>query len=218
MAEVMEHLGFARFAAVGHDRGGRVAYRLALDHPGRVQRLAVLDIVPTGDTWDRADRGSPPGTGHGPSWRSLRRCPSGCCPQRLSAAPDAVVDAALSGWGSPPGTFGPSVRAAYIAALSDPGHIHAICEEYRAAATIDRHHDAEDRRRGRRITCPVLVLWGAGGPLDTWYITAGGPLGLWRSWADDVRGHAITAGHFFPEEQPDQTAAELRRFLAADGA
>lgn len=214
MAEVMEHLGFARFAAVGHDRGGRVAYRLALDHPGRVQRLAVLDIVPTGDTWDRADARF--AAGYWP-W-SLLAQPAPLPERLLSAAPDAVVDAALSGWGSAPGTFDPGVRAAYIAALSDPGHIHAICEEYRAAATIDRHHDAEDRQRGRRIMCPVLVLWGAGGPLDTWYTTAGGPLGLWRSWADDVRGHAITAGHFFPEEQPDQTAAELRRFLAADSA
>ncbi len=83
----------------------------------------------------------------------------------------------------------------------------------RAAAGLDRDHDAEDRRAGRRIGCPLLVLWGAGGPLDTWYAAAGGPLALWRGWADDVRGHAVPAGHFFPEERPAEVAAALRRFL-----
>jgi haloacetate dehalogenase len=169
MAEVMEHLGFAQFAAVGHDRGGRVAYRLALDHPGRVRRLAVLDIVPTGDAWEHAEARF--ALGYWP-WSLLAQPPP--LPERLlAAAPDAVIDAALGGWGTAPEAFGPDVRAAYIAALSDPRHIHAICEEYRAAATVDRDHDAGDRRDGRRITCPVLVLWGAGGPLDTWYPTAG---------------------------------------------
>jgi len=105
------------------------------------------------------------------------------------------------------------VRAAYAEALSDPAHVHAICEEYRAAAGLDRDHDAEDRRAGRRIGCPLLVLWGADGPLDTWYAAAGGPLALWRGWADDVRGHAVPAGHFFPEERPAEVAAALRRFL-----
>jgi pimeloyl-ACP methyl ester carboxylesterase len=88
-----------------------------------------------------------------------------------------------------------------------------VAEEYRAAADLDREHDAEDRRAGRRIACPLLVLWSAGGPLGSWYTEAGGPLGLWRRWADDVRGDAILAGHFFPEELPDQTAERLHRFL-----
>jgi len=130
-----------------------------------------------------------------------------------AGAPDAVVDAALGGWGSAPEAFDPAVRAAYVAALSDPGHAHAICEEYRAAAGLDREHDAEDRRAGRRIACPLLVLWSADGPLGTWYTEAGGPLELWRRWADDVRGDAVPAGHFFPEELPDQTAERLHRFL-----
>ena len=126
-----------------------------------------------------------------------------------------MVDDALGGWGSAPEAFDPAVRAAYVAALSDPGHVHAICEEYRAAAGLDREHDAADRRAGRRIGCPVLALWSADGPLGSWYAGVGGPLGVWRRWADDVRGDAVPAGHFFPEERPDQTAGRLRQFLSS---
>jgi haloacetate dehalogenase len=102
--------------------------------------------------------------------------------------------------GTPPR---PSVRA------------HAICEEYRTAATIDREHDKADLASGRRIVCPLLVLWSAQGPLDTWYAEEGGPIGLWREWGDDVRGRALNAGHFFPEEAPQQTADALNRFFGA---
>jgi haloacetate dehalogenase len=97
--------------------------------------------------------------------------------------------------------------------LRDPAHVHAICEEYRAAATLDPAHDAADRASGRRIACPVLALWGKG-LLDAWYAEDGGPLGLWRRWADDVQGGALEAGHFFPEEIPDETADALQRFFA----
>jgi haloacetate dehalogenase len=136
-------------------------------------------------------------------------------PERLvSAAPDAVVDAALGGWGSPAHAFGSEVRAAYVEALRDPARVHAICEEYRAAATLDHAHDLEDRRAGRRIACPVLVLWSGRGPLGTWYAEAGGPLALWRTWANDVRGSPLDAGHFFPEEIPERTAKELSGFFA----
>jgi haloacetate dehalogenase len=210
LVEVMEQLGFTRFGLAGHDRGGRVAYRLALDHAERVRRLAVLDIVPTLDAWDLADARF--AEGYWP-W-SLLAQPEPLPERLLAGAPDAVVDDALGGWGSIPEAFDPAVRAAYVAALSDPGHVHAICEEYRAAAALDREHDAGDRRAGRRIACPLLVLWSAGGPLGGWYTAAGGPLGLWRRWADDVRGEAVVAGHFFPEELPDQTAQRLHRFLA----
>jgi len=213
LVEVMEQLGFARFGLAGHDRGGRVAYRLALDHAERVRRLAVLDIVPTLDAWDLADANF--AEGYWP-W-SLLAQPEPLPERLLACAPDAVVDAALGGWGSAAEAFDPAVRAAYVAALSDPGHVHAICEEYRAAAGLDREHDAGDRRAGRRIACPLLVLWSADGPLGTWYTEAGGPLGLWRRWADDVRGDPVAAGHFFPEELGDQTAEWLCQFLSSGG-
>ena len=203
--------GFPRFAVCGHDRGGRVAHRLALDHPDRVERLAVLDIVPTAEAWGRADARF--ALAFWP-W-SLLAQPAPLPERLLAAAPEAVVNAALGGWGSAPAAFGPEIRAAYVEALSDPAHAHAICEEYRAAATLDRGHEEADRRSGRRVACPVLALWSGPGPLGSWYAEAGGPLALWRAWADDVRGRPLDAGHFFPEELPEETAAALGRFFAA---
>jgi haloacetate dehalogenase len=212
MRAVMDQLGFSRFSVVGHDRGGRVAYRLALDHPHQVDRLAVLDIVPTADAWQRADARF--AVAFWP-W-SLLAQPEPLPERLLTGAPDAVVDDALTAWGSERGTFGPDVRNAYIQALRDPVRVHAICEEYRAAATIDRVDDEADRAAGRRIACPVLALWSGSGPLDIWYEGAGGPLALWRAWADDVRGHAVAGGHFFPEEHPEATAAALLQFILDD--
>ena len=211
MVVVIERLGFPRFSVAGHDRGGRVAYRLALDHPDRVDRLAVLDVVPTATAWDRADARL--ALGFWP-W-SLLAQPEPLPERILAAAPDAIVDSALDGWGSPPAVFPPETRAAYLQALRDPAHVHAICEEYRAAAALDREHDAADQAAGRRIRCPLLALWSAEGPLDTWYEDAGGPIALWRSWGDDVRGHAIEGGHFFPEAAPGPTAAALHQFFTA---
>jgi haloacetate dehalogenase len=103
-------------------------------------------------------------------------------------------------------------------ALRDPAHVHAICEEYRAAAGVDRDHDDADRRQGRRIACPTLVLWSANGGLNSWYEDEGGPLQLWREWADQVEGQAILGGHFFPEEKPAVTAALIDDFLSAEPA
>jgi haloacetate dehalogenase len=213
MVAVMERLGFARFAVAGHDRGGRVAYRLALDHPERVDRLAVLDIVPTAEAWERAEAGF--ALGYWP-W-SLLAQPEPLPERLVGGAPEAIVDDALGHWGSPRGAFPPAVRAAYVEALRDPARVHAICEEYRAAATLDREHDRVDRGSGRRIACPVLALWSGRGALGAWYAAAGGPLGIWRAWADDVQGRPLDAGHFFPEEIPDETATALTRFLAPGG-
>lgn len=208
---VMDKLGFRRFAIAGHDRGGRVAYRTALDHPDRVDKLAVLDVVPIDAAWARADDRL--ALGFWP-WSLLAQDEP--LPERLlAAAPDAVIDHALSGaWGTPPGTFDETVRAAYVSALSDAKHCHAICEEYRAAATIDREHDTSDREAGRRIRCPVLALWSASGPLSNWYSREGGPLALWREVADNVTGRPVDGGHFFPEEHPQETAATLSQFFA----
>ena len=206
MTALMAQLGFHRFAVAGHDRGARVAYRLALDHPAVVERVAVLDIVPTAAVWERADARL--ALGYWP-WSLLAQ--DAPLPERvLSAAADAVVDAALGGWGTPAQTFPPEVKGAYIDALRQ--NAHAICEEYRAATTLDRAHDEDDRRAGRRVACPVLALWSATGPLASWY-EPDGPLGLWRPWCEDVSGGPVPGGHFFPEERPAETAALLERFF-----
>ena len=213
MVAVMERLGHARFMVAGHDRGARVAYRMALDHPERIDRVAVLDVLPTATVWARADARL--ALNYWP-W-SLLAQPEPLPERLVGAAPDAVVDDALGGWGSPVAAFAAEVRTAYVEALRDPAHVHAICEEYRAGGSLDRTHDEEDRAAGRRIVCPLLALWGGRGPLSTWYVDAGGPLTLWREWARDVRGHALDAGHFFPEEIPADTADLLARFFGGRG-
>ncbi|MDR6819894.1 pimeloyl-ACP methyl ester carboxylesterase [Neorhizobium sp. 2083] len=158
MIKLMAKIGFAGFKVCGHGRGGRVAYRMALDYPSQIEKLAVLDIVPTSDAWDRAD--DPFALAFWP-WSLLGQ--SAPFPERLiSAAPEAVIDNALEGWGSTTAAFPPQIKRAYVHALSDPDHIHAICEEYRAAATIDREHDAEDRTASRGVHCPRSSLPGAG--------------------------------------------------------
>lgn len=137
-------------------------------------------------------------------------------PERiLAAASEAIIDHALGDWGSRPAAFAREVRDEYVIAIRDPRHAHAICEEYRAAATIDREHDQADRAVGRRIVSPLLAMWGESGPLDMWYADESGPLALWRAWCDDVTGHSVEAGHFFPEELPVQTAESLGRFFDA---
>lgn len=210
MVEVMHALGHERFAAVGHDRGGRVAYRMALDHPDAVTRIAVLDVVPTGALWDRADARLALSF-----WPFTLLAQPAPLPERLIAAcPRAVIDDALANWGTPAEAFSPDLRAAYGECLSDPAHIHAICEEYRAAATMDREHDAADVAAARRVACPLLALWSETGGLNSWYADEGGPIALWRTLADRVTGEAVPGGHFFPEEYPAETAGRLRRFLA----
>jgi haloacetate dehalogenase len=209
MIAVMDSLGFPRFSVAGHDRGGRVAYRIALDHPDRVKRLAVLDILPTATAWDHADARFT--LAYWP-WSMLAQADP--LPERiLMAAADAIIDNALGGWGTPASVFPPEARTAYVEALRDPAHAHAICEEYRAAAAIDREHDDADRQNGRRIACPVLVLWGESGTLNNWYADQGGPVALWRGWAENVEGRPLRGGHFFPEEVPEETAEALRRFF-----
>jgi haloacetate dehalogenase len=213
MVAVMVRLGFERFLVAGHDRGGRVAYRMALDHPAQVERLAVLDVIPGIDAWDRADARF--ALAFWP-W-SLLAQPEPLPESLLTAGAQAIVKDALEQWDTPASAFPPAVRRAYELALKDPQHAHAICEEYRAAATLDREHDRADRDAGRRIACPVLVLWSAKGALENWYRQDGGPLGplgLWNAWADDVQGLGMDAGHFFPEEQPQATAEALMRFFA----
>jgi len=210
MVALMAALGCARFAVVGHDRGGRVAYRLALDHPRVVERVVVLDVLPVDTVWQHADDRF--ALGYWP-WGLLAQEPP--LPERmLMSCADEVVAQALGHWGTAADTFTPELRAAYARPLRDADHAHAICEEYRAAASIDREHDRADRARGHRIACPLLALWSADGPLASWYEPLGGPLGVWRAWCDDdVQGGALPGGHFFPEAASDETTAALQRFL-----
>ena len=206
----MAELGFERFAVVGHDRGARVAYRAALDHPDTVTAVAVLDIVPTVDAWDHADARFALSF-----WPfSLLAQPAPLPETLILSAPEAVVDNALTEWGTDGAAFPTDVRAAYVNALRDPGHVHCICEDYRAASGIDREIDRFDLEGGRTIGVPLLCLWSAAGGLDSWYQEYGGPLGLWRRWADEVQGESVAGGHFFPEELPEVTARLLREFLA----
>ena len=209
MVGLMRARGFTMFSVAGHDRGGRVAYRLALDHPDAVERVAVLDVVPTLVAWERANdefaRDFWP-------WSLLAQAPP--LPEEvLRTCARAIVDDALDAWGPARVAVPDEVRAAYSAALAEPAHARAICEEYRAAATLDREHDAADRTAGRRIDCPLLALWSAAGGLGRWYEEVGGPLGVWREWARDVSGQGIDGGHFFPEEDPRRTAGMLGEFF-----
>jgi haloacetate dehalogenase len=206
MVALMKHLGFDRFSVAGHDRGGRCAYRLALDHPDRVHRLAVMDIIPTSEAFRRADMAF--ALGFWP-WSFLAQ-PHPLPESLIGANPRVIVDATLDRWSGDPGAFPEEVRREYVRAFSNPQAIHAICEDYRAAASLDYQHDEEDRGR-HHITCPVLALWSRRGPLGTWYDT----LTIWRDWAVDVRGQPIDCGHFLPEEAADETYAELRAFFTA---
>jgi haloacetate dehalogenase len=211
MIRMMRAQGFARFSVIGHDRGARVAYRMALDHTACVERLAVLDVIPTSEVFQRADFRL--ALDFWP-WSILSQ-PAPLPEQMIAGAEEAIVDDALGGWGSELASFPPEVRIAYIEALRDPESAHAICEEYRAAATVDLARDGEDHAAGRLIQCPTLALWSEGGGLDGWYSGAGGPLAIWRNWAADVRGRPIAGGHFFPEQNPGETTTELGAFLQA---
>lgn len=206
--QALGSLGAPSYALVGHDRGGRVAYRAALDRPEAVRSLAVLDVIPTAEVWDRADDRMALAF-----WPfSLLAQPEPLPERLLTADPDAFVDAALENWGTPASVFPPEIRAAYVDSLRASGHAHAICQEYRAAAGVDRELDNRDRSGGRRIRSPLLGLWSASGGLNEWYREAGGPLGIWSDWADDVSGEPVDGGHFFPEERPRQTAQLLLAF------
>jgi haloacetate dehalogenase len=208
VAALMARLGFERFAVAGHDRGARVAYRLAHDHLDRVQRLAVLDVVPTLDALDRADARL--ALAFWP-W-SLLSQPEPLPERLLLGAPDAVIDDACARWGTDAASFSAEDRAAYAAVLRDPARVHAICEEYRAAATLDYAYDEADRGH-RKIACPVLALWGGRGGLTSFFDV----LAIWRAWAPRVTGCAIDGGHFFPESAAEKTAATLGAFLASGG-
>ncbi len=207
--DVMRALGYDQFAVVGHDRGARCAYRMALDHPQVVTRLAALDIVPTAEAFRRADKDFAIGFW---IW-SFLGAPEPVPEQLIARAPEVIVGYMLDTCSDRPDAFPAPVRAAYVEQFSDPETVHAICEEYRAAATLDDAHDEADRGR-RTISCPTLVLWSQTGAVAEWYE----PLEVWAEWTEDLRGGPIAAGHFLPEEAPIETGRELLDFLGAVNA
>ena len=201
---LMRELGFDRFDVAGHDRGGRVAYRMALDSPRAVRRLTVLDVIPTGEVWARADARFALGYWH---WALLAQ-PSPVPETLISHDPefflfDAEFGGAIRG-------FAPDAVADYTRCAKNPSVIRGMCEDYRAGATCDRRLDDEDRAAGRRISCPTQILWAGRGALAAWY----DPLAIWREWADDVTGQALDCGHFIVEERPAEALAALLGFHA----
>jgi haloacetate dehalogenase len=202
LVEVMSGLGHERFAVVGHDRGARVAYRLALDHPGRVTRVAVLNVVPTLEQFERMGRG--PSLGFWPWFLLAQPAPF---PERLlDVDPTAVLDHVFATWARDAEAIRAEAREAYRRAL-DPTTIAAICADYRASFHLDREHDAADREAGRRIRAPLLVVLGAE---ETQLADAPE---IWRAWAEDVSTAELPGGHFLPEEAPDALIAVLAPFL-----
>jgi haloacetate dehalogenase len=197
---LMRNLGHERFVVVGHDRGGYVAFRLALDHPEAVARLAVLDDVPIGEALARCDARFAARWWH---WFFLGQTAKPA-ERLIGMDPDAW-------YGGDPERMGAEAFADYRRAIQDPATVHAMCEDYRAGLGIDRAHDDADRRAGRRLACPLLVLWAARDDLGELY---GDVLGVWRNWADDLRGRPVDCGHHLSEEAPEELAAELRAFLA----
>ncbi len=202
---VMRELGFDSFAVAGHDRGGRVAHRMVLDHPERVTKLAVLDIVPTHYVFATADKNLATAYYH---WFFLIQ-PYDLPEHLIGADPDYYLRKKLGGWGPGVEVFAPEAYAEYERCFRDPKTIHASCEDYRAAATIDLTHDETDRNR--KVECPLLALWGENGVVEKLY----DPLDVWRRYASDVQGRALPTGHFLAEESPEVTAKELISFLEA---
>ncbi|MBP0465838.1 alpha/beta hydrolase [Roseomonas sp. PWR1] len=207
MIALMRALGHERFQVVSHDRGARVAHRMALDHPAAVERLVTMDIIPTLEHFERADMAFGMGYWH---WFFLAQRHPG---------PEAMIRADIVPWfdfhtsrePKPADFFAPEARADYLAALHAPGTIEAICEDYRAAATIDLDHDRASREEGRKVACPMLALWGAKGSLPKWY----DPASIWRGYAaGPLATGAVGSGHYLAEEAPEEVLARLEGFLS----
>jgi haloacetate dehalogenase len=203
---VMRALGHERFMVAGHDRGGRVAYRLALDHADAVSALIPIDILPTADVWRRTSAESMLKSYH---WAFLAQ-PHPMPETLIAKDPVFYLEHTLKSWAKPRdlSPFSPAALEHYRALLTDPDRIHAVCEDYRAGATIDRQRDEADLAAGRKITCPTFVLWARS------YL-AGDPLDVWRSWCTSVTGASVDSGHFLAEENPRDTMAALVPFLSS---
>ncbi len=198
--EVMRQLGYEQFFLAGHDRGARCSYRLALDHPERVRKLAVLDIIPTYESYRRTNMEFALRTWH---WFFLAQ-PADFPERAISRAPEVFFER------RPTGYWTPEARAEYWRCYQNPETIRAICEDYRAGVSIDFQMDKSDLGV-RKIACPMLVLWGT----QSWQTLGWDFLAIWREWAEDVRGRGIDSGHFLAEEAPEETYAELRAFFTS---
>jgi haloacetate dehalogenase len=198
--ETMRALGFERFAVAGHDRGARVAHRLARDHPAHIERVALLDIVPTLYRFETIDQKAATASYH---WFFLIQ-PGGLPERLIGAEPEFFLRHSLRD----PAVFEPEAFAEYLRCFKNPQTIRATCDEYRAGASIDLVHDRADRVR--KLTMPLLVLWGARSSQGSGYDV----LAVWREHAETVSGHGIDSGHFLPEEAPEETYGALRGFFA----
>ena len=209
MIEVMAALGHREFMIAGHDRGGRVAYRLALDHPAAVTRLALLDIVSTKAVYEQAGMALATAYYH---WYFLIQ-PRPLPERLIGSDPEFWLDMLTAKLAVNPSTFSDAIMAEYLRTFGTPEGIHAVCEDYRAGAGIDLANDRTDVSAGRKIDCPTLILWGARSVVGKLFQ----PLETWRDLVASPMGEAIDCGHFIPEEQPAETLRALRAFFHFGG-
>lgn len=202
---LMRSLGHSRFALVGHDRGGLVAFRAGLDHPETITHLMILDVLPAADMWSTL-RGT---SGIFAFHLYLLAQPTDLAERMVRADPDLFFGHFLDSWTRVPDAIPDDIRTTYLTAAGSRDAIRAICGDYRASAYIDNDHDEADRRAGRRLSMPVAALWQDPGetvlPFD--------PASIWAGWADDLRTATVECGHFLPEERPDAVVDAIRDLI-----
>lgn len=206
LVRMMSELGHDRFAVVGHDRGALVALRMALDHPQRITRLGVLDVIPTSDNWAALSGISGIFAFH----LFLLAQPSDLPERMIGADPDLFFGHFFDTWLKVSGAIPEDRRRSYLAACARPETIHAICQDYRASAFVDSDHDLEDRRRGTRLAMPTLALWQDPGEVELPF----DPAATWAEWVLDLRTNAVPSGHFLPEECPVEVATAILELVS----